>query len=312
MTGSAISPFPVKIRPGSALSKAAPESQARERDRWTGSDLILRELATGKELTFGNVSEFAFDKKGRWLAFIIDAMGLTGNGIQLRNMEYRSGRLSRQRQGQLPQPRLDRKGRSARLPQGQGGQGLRRQDAQRHRLHRFRRPRHGADAAAGIQKVIYDPKEDKSFPQGMTISPNRSPQWTEDFDALLFGIHEPKKKQEGATPGPAPDAAAPGAAAGAPPPAAGADEDMPDLVLWHYQDKRLQSQQQVQATSDQNFSYLPNTGSRRRNSSGSPTMKSARSRRRRRASSPWARTTANMSSTRTSTASAIGTSMSST
>ncbi len=68
------------------LHKAAPEGQEREKDKWTGSDLILRELQTGKELVLGNVAEFAFEKKGRWLALLIDAYGQTGNGVLLRRM----------------------------------------------------------------------------------------------------------------------------------------------------------------------------------------------------------------------------------
>ena len=38
-------------------------------DRPKGTDLILRELATGRDLDIGNVSEFAFDKRGRFLAW---------------------------------------------------------------------------------------------------------------------------------------------------------------------------------------------------------------------------------------------------
>ena len=34
------------------------------------------------------------------------------------------------------------------------------------------------------------------------------------------------------------------------------EADLPDLVLWHWQDKRLQSQQQVEENRDKNFSYL--------------------------------------------------------
>jgi len=238
-----------------ALHKAAPESQARERDRWTGSDLILRELSTGKELTFGNVSEFSFDKKGRWMAFVIDAMGMTGNGVQLRNMET-GAVLS-----------LDNdKANYRSLAWSEEGEALaclkgKEDKAFEDKMHSlvcflgFSGTGSGSDLAAGIQKITYDPKEDKAFPPDMTISSNRNPQWTEDLGAVLFGIHEPRKKQPGATPAPAGEGAAPATPA-TPPPAAGADEDMPDLVLWHYQDQRLQSQQQVQATSDQNFSYL--------------------------------------------------------
>ena len=236
-----------------ALSKAPPESQARERERWSGSDLILRELATGKELTFGNVSEFAFDKKGRWMAFIIDAMGMTGNGLQLRNMDNGAVLSLDNDKANYRSLTWTEKGEALACLKGKEDKAY---EDKMHSILGFRGfDAAGPDAAAGLVKVAYDPKDDKSFPQGMTISPNRPPQWTEDFEALLFGIREPKKKQEGAAPTTAPDAAAPGAPA-TPPAGAAADEDMPDLVLWHYLDKRLQSQQQVQATSDQNFSYL--------------------------------------------------------
>lgn len=235
-----------------ALSKAAPESQARERDKWSGSDLILRELATGKELTFGNVSEFAFNKKGKWLAFVIDAMGLTGNGVEVRNMETGVVASLDSDRANYRSLAWNDKGEALACLKGKEDKAY---DDKMHSLLGFTGFGAATDPGTGLQKVSYDPKDDKGFPQGMTISANRPPQWTEDLSVILFGIHQPKKKQEAATPGAAPDAPAPAGAAGAPP-AAAADEDTPDLVLWHYQDKRLQSQQQVQATSDQNFTFL--------------------------------------------------------
>jgi dipeptidyl aminopeptidase/acylaminoacyl peptidase len=234
-----------------ALQKAAPESQARERERWSGSDLILRELATGQELTFGNVSEFAFDKKGRWLAFVIDAMGQTGNGIQLRNME--TGAVTSLESGKAVYSRLDWTDEGEALVCLKGIEDKDYQDKMIS-LMGFT----GFDGSAGVQKIVFDPKEDSSFPQNMTISPNRNPQWTEDLGAIYFGIHEPRKKEEGASSsaGSQPPGSGPPAPGGAAQQGGAADEDMPDLVLWHYQDKRLQSQQQVQANSDRNFSYL--------------------------------------------------------
>jgi dipeptidyl aminopeptidase/acylaminoacyl peptidase len=233
-----------------ALSKAAPESQAREREKWSGSDLILRELATGKELTFGNVSEFSFNKKGKWFAFLIDAMGMTGNGVQVRNME--TGVVASLDNDKANYRNLGWNDKGEALGCLKGKEDKAYEDKM-HSLLGFTGFGTATDPTTGIRKVAYDPKEDKGFPKGLTISPTRPLQWTEDLDVMLFGIHEPRKKQEGAAPGAAPDAAVPAAA---PPAAGGADEDTPDLVLWHYQDKRLQSQQQVQATSDQNFNYL--------------------------------------------------------
>ena len=51
-----------------------------------GADLILYELATGSTLNVGNVAEFAFNKSGQWLTWVVDATGQAGNGVQLRNM----------------------------------------------------------------------------------------------------------------------------------------------------------------------------------------------------------------------------------
>src|SRR5262249_18764514 len=53
----------------------------------SGTDLVVRDLSAGTELTLGNVSEFAFNKKGTWLALVIDSAGQTGNGVQLRDMK---------------------------------------------------------------------------------------------------------------------------------------------------------------------------------------------------------------------------------
>jgi dipeptidyl aminopeptidase/acylaminoacyl peptidase len=114
---------------------------------------------------------------------------------------------------------------------------------------------------ATAKKVIFDPATDKSFPEGMTISPNRDPRWTADLQALLFGIHTPRRKDAESTEA---DAQAPAregqgtaddARPTAPPDASNADDKV-DLVLWHWQDTRLQSQQEVQESRDRSFSYL--------------------------------------------------------
>lgn len=227
-----------------ALHKAAAESQEREKDKWSGSDLILRELSTGKELVLGNVSEFAFDKKGRFLALIIDAYGLAGNGVLLRDLA--AGTLV---------PLDTEKASYKSLTWTEKGDALaclkgREDKAFEDKLYAV--VGFTGLASGAVQKVVYDPKDDKSFPAGMTISANKPPQWTESLDAVLFGIQTPKKKAEGGAPAAGPEAAGPGAGSPGTPP----DEDLPDLVLWHGLDKRLQSQQQVEANRDQAFSYL--------------------------------------------------------
>jgi dienelactone hydrolase len=228
-----------------ALHRYAPESQEKEKDKWSGSDLVLRELATGKEVNVGNVAEFAFDKKGTRLAVLIDAQGQAGNGIQLRDMA--SGTVVSLDNDKAAYKSLSwtEKGEALAALKGKEDKGYEDKLWSVVAYAGFQDPK-------GPRKIVYDPTVDKSFPEGMTVSPNRVPEWTESLDAILFGIQEAKKKK---------DAEEKDAAIEAPPappekPADESDEDTPDLVIWHWRDKRLQSQQQVQAKSDQNFSYL--------------------------------------------------------
>ncbi|MGH9936302.1 MAG: alpha/beta hydrolase family protein, partial [Blastocatellia bacterium] len=211
-------------------------------------------LAMGNQLNVGNVSDFAFDKKGAWLAWLIDANEKSGNGVQARNMTtgavlpldsdkavYKGLSWTEKGDGLATVKGVEDKGYEDKLYSVIGFTGF---------------------AAASSQKTIYDPHktggEDKTFPAGMTISPNRAPMWTEDLSALLFGIHDVKKKKADKSnlqPGDKPkDGEAKPEAAPAKKPE---DEpEKPDLVLWHWKDKRLQAQQQVEESRDKNFSYL--------------------------------------------------------
>ncbi len=219
-------------------------------ERPAGSDLLLYDLASGAEINFGNVSEFAFDKPGAWLAWLVDAQDKAGNGLELRNMA--SGAVQ-----SLDHAAAVYKG-LAWTEKGDGLAVLRGADDKAfedklYALVAFK------DFGAGgpATRTLFDPRQDNDFPSGMTISGNRNPSWTEDLSAVTFGIHElkPKKAKDGAAPGD--DEAKNGAPAGGGGrgPAA-ADADTPDLVIWHWKDPRLQSMQQVQENADRNFSYL--------------------------------------------------------
>jgi dienelactone hydrolase len=219
-------------------------------DRPKGSDLILRELATGRDLNIGNVAEFAFDKSGKYLALIIDAPEKAGNGIQLRNME--TGVLSVLDSDKASYERL------AWTEKGDAFSLIKGTDDKKYKDKVYAAIGYTDFAAAGgPKKTLYDPAADKTFPEGMSISPNRGATWTESLGALTFGIRTLAKVDAppaGARPAEA-GADAP-AAPPAPPAADTPEEEKVDLVLWHYKDPRLQTQQQVQESADKNYSYL--------------------------------------------------------
>jgi dipeptidyl aminopeptidase/acylaminoacyl peptidase len=229
--------------PGGAASGAASAD-----DRPKGADLILHEMASGAELNVGNVSDFAFDKTGKWLAFAIDAQDKSGNGLDLRNME--TGVVTPLDGGKASYERITW------TDKGDGLAALKGTDDKKYKDKVYALVAFTGFGGGPIQKTAFDPAADKAFPDAMSISPARSPQWTEDLGAVTFGIRTLKK----ADPRPEPkiDTTTDGAPA---PPAArpaddGSDEEKPDLVIWHWQDPRLQSQQQVQEETDKNFSYL--------------------------------------------------------
>jgi len=234
---------PVGGRGGPAAGGPA----ALERPR--GSDLILRELATGAEINVGNVSEFSFRRDGRLLAIAIDAQDKVGNGLEIRDMT--TGVMSSLDSGNASYERITWS------EKGDGVAVLKGVDDRAYRDKLYSVVGVTGVATASPHKITFDPATDSSVPKGFSVSPDREPQWTDDLQAIFFGLREPHKKD--AAPGddetgddlPAGEPPAPDAAATATTP-----DDKVDLVLWHYKDPRLQTQQEVQEARDRAFNYV--------------------------------------------------------
>jgi dipeptidyl aminopeptidase/acylaminoacyl peptidase len=231
-------------RGGAGAGGAAPSTRPR------GADLILRELATGSEISIGNVADFDFNRQGTFLAWTIDATDQIGNGVQIRDL--RAGTVTSLDTGKAWYERLSWADKGDALAVLKGTED---------RVYRDRFYSVAGFTGFGSgppSKTSYDPAKDKTFPAGMTISSNRDPRWTEDRSALLFGIHTPRKRDPNE---PAEGQGRGGRGGGAQggeetQNEAGADEERVNLVLWHWQDKRLQSMQQVQEQRDRSFNYL--------------------------------------------------------
>jgi acetyl esterase/lipase len=229
-------------------------ANAARDDRPKGSDLILRELATAQEINIGNVSEFAFDKHGNYLAWVIDAQDKAGNGVALRTMAS----------GNMHSIESDDNAVYAHLTWTEDGDGLtvlKGVDDKAYEDKLYSVIGFKDFGPAGPQKTVFNPPGVSGFPAGMSVSPDRAATWTKNLNGLLFGIHKLKKKErpegeraEVVVVGAAgPPAGGRGDAAGAGEPSA---DDKVDLVIWNWQDKRLQSQQQVQEPTDKTYSYL--------------------------------------------------------
>ncbi|HEY3380849.1 MAG TPA: prolyl oligopeptidase family serine peptidase [Vicinamibacterales bacterium] len=236
--------------PGSAAGGtggpgASAGSGSAASDRPKGADLILRELPTGNELNVGNVADFAFDKPGRWIAWTTDAQDQSGNGVTARNLETGVQVLLDGGKAWYERPTWTEK--------GDGLAALKGTEDKAYKDKLYALVAFTGFEGAKPARVVYDPVGDKGLPAGMTISPDRNPEWSEDLSAVVLGLHAIKKKDDIAEAKPAAhpaDDKADAAKAEADP------DEKPDLVLWHYQDRRLQTQQQVEEDRDKRFSFV--------------------------------------------------------
>lgn len=249
-------------------------------DAAKGSDLLLFDLATSKTQNMGNVSEMAFDKAGNWLAMTIDANEKAGNGVQLRNMNTGVSMTMDNDKARYQSLNWTEKGDALALLKSTKDE-------------KYKNERVGVLGIKNFsvmpELTVYEPKTDSvNFPKGMTVSPNRTPYWSEDLTRLFFGVHklelakkEDKKPTEAKkdttkklsdteklakikadttlkTIDDLQKALAKIKADTTKTAVADKKDDIekPEVTVWHWQDKRLQSRQQVQETQDKNQNYL--------------------------------------------------------
>ena len=233
----------------------APGAASTASNRTDGTDLILYDLSTGETVNVGNVSEFAFDESGDYLAYTIDARDRLGNGVQLRAMKTDVVKAIDSEQGVYRRLAWADSGLALAVLRGTVDSSAKDTSFA---LVAFTGIGRGAP-----KKTIVDARTVAGFPVGMQISADRAPRWAADFSAVYFGIRDAKKKSatpvlaDAATIRPSvAQAGAPGAGGTINQPVVPADDDNSSLILWHWKDPRLQSQQMVQEQADKAFSYL--------------------------------------------------------
>ena len=253
----------------------APEEGTKPTDP-KGANLLLYNLTNQRTQNIGNVAEYAFNKPGTWLALALDARNQAGNGVLLQNMtsstmlpldtdeaSYESLKWTKEGDGlALTKGKKDKKYKE-KLYSVLGVKGFT-----------------GTPAAGTPILTIYDPQKDSlNFPKNMTVSSDRNPTWTDDLTRLLFGIHKTtladttKKKGENENPSEISEADQLARIKAdttlktveqitkAIAKIKGDEKDKdkpekPDMTIWNWQDKRLQSRQQVQESQDKKFSFL--------------------------------------------------------
>ncbi|MDE3151225.1 MAG: S9 family peptidase, partial [Gemmatimonadota bacterium] len=219
------------------------------------SDLLLYDLADGTMQNIGSVGEFGFDHDGAYLAYTIETADHVGDGVQLRDL---ATNVVRPLDGARALYR-----RLAWADSGLALAALRLTPDSAARDTAVAMLAFHAFGAQGPAKTVLSLPGRADAPAGMAISPDRAPRWSEALNTVYFGLRAapmPAPRDSGAgtdmqsliKPG-APGMGGTVNQPRTPPPS---DQDLPSLILWHWNDPRLQSQQIVQEQQDKRYSYL--------------------------------------------------------
>ncbi|HRO85121.1 MAG TPA: prolyl oligopeptidase family serine peptidase [Niabella sp.] len=252
--------------------------------RTTSFDLVVLELESGKIINIGNVGEFDFNTQGDLLAYAVDAANKIANGLYVFNLKnqqtivldndkttYKSLNWKKDKDAltalKMTKDEKFKKDKGAVIAV--------------------------KNISAKPEIFSYDPVKDSAhFPAKMTISGERTPFWSEDMTRVFFGINtlEAVKKELAADTAMKKKLTAPSKDTMAltlekikadtsiksiedlkkvlartdtskmkmpqPTPEKKNDAAKPDMTIWHWKDKRLQSVQQVMEQQDKNFSYI--------------------------------------------------------
>jgi dipeptidyl aminopeptidase/acylaminoacyl peptidase len=207
------------------------------------SSVVVRELARGTSVSFGNVAEQSWSTRGAMLAMAMETESGAGNGVQLYDAATGTLRL------------LDS---SAERYRGL----VWREDTDELAVLRTR-PEPGFEdtthvalawrrvATTSPELRSLDPSTTPGFPPGMRISQDRSLEWAEDGSALYLGLRA-RKPGRGSDP-----AAADGSASSDSDDGSRADGDArgdsvppSDVQVWHAADVRIMPMQKVQEQQD--------------------------------------------------------------
>jgi dipeptidyl aminopeptidase/acylaminoacyl peptidase len=246
-SGSAGSAAPAG-RGGRGGGSGAPEAS----EETPGTTLIVRQLSTGRDTTFGNVSQMAWQntEHTHLLAIIISAEGKTGNGVQLFDPETGVLRVL----DSSPSIYTDVAWRK---------------DAADLAVLRARTDDHKEGSTyvvlswSGLGKTerqhTYDPASDGTFPAGMRTVSSRRLSWSDDGNELFLGIANwdekivpaDKGKKRPEQGGSAEQSGRGGRGAGV----AAADE-VSTVEVWHWNDVFVMPRQKISAPQDRRRNLL--------------------------------------------------------
>jgi dipeptidyl aminopeptidase/acylaminoacyl peptidase len=207
---------------GEQASSATPAS-SEERPR-PGTVLMVRELSSGADTTFGNVAEYAWQSSGPQLAMALSVEGQAGNGVQLFNPA--AGMLRVLDSSAATYTGLTWRKDSADLVvlRSKTDSG---HDGPTHAVLAWR-----AIGAAPAPATVLDPTVDGILPRNRRVVAWRRPEWSKDGSAVFVGVADWEQKTDGSV------------------------EDAAEVDVWHWRDVDVIPLQEKRIATDRQRNVL--------------------------------------------------------
>ncbi len=191
-----------------------------------GTDLLVRDLAgpnAGMTYNIGNVDEYRFDDAGNLLAYTVDAVNRTGNGVYVLDANRGTTRALTTSAADFDQVVWSDSGTSLAALRGTRNPAMKQRD---NALLLW------SDAGAADPELLeLDAATITGFPNGFVISEFTTPRWSKDATRLFVGIKEQSAE------------------------IAAADSNKANVDIWHYKDTEPQSVQIVRLQQERRATY---------------------------------------------------------
>ena len=198
-----------------------------------GATLVVRDLETGADATFGNVSSYAWSEASPYLAMTISAEGKTGNGVQVFNPASSQLRV-------LDSGAAIYKGLAWRKDSDDLAVLKSKAD------EKFEDDTHILLAWKALEhKYTFDPAATAGIPAGQRIVAFRPLSWSDDGSAIFFGIAEWEAKPE-----------KPSKEAEKDKKSDTAEDEQAEVDVWHTRDPHAIPEQKLRADRDRERNLL--------------------------------------------------------
>jgi dipeptidyl aminopeptidase/acylaminoacyl peptidase len=228
-----------RYAPESRDSSAPAASPAPTETVGPGTTMVVRELATTRDLTFGSVSELAWQDRGTLLALAITVDGGIGNGVQL--LDTATGSLKVLDSSASTYSGLVWRKDSAALAV-----------LRSHADEGHEGPSHAALLWPDLVKSpdasrTFDPTSGSNLPGDLRVVRFRTPRWSDDGSFLFVGVSPwLGKATSRESNGPTRRIAA----------TSGEPDELPDVQVWHPSDPVVMARQKIDARRERERSML--------------------------------------------------------